>query len=73
GCRVVGRDRAVCAGEDPVPIAGRHSDRAKANYQYLLDNNRLWGKKAQALGWRAPSKENEEKYLKSEAKNKFVN
>ncbi len=39
------------------------SDRAKGHYQYLLQNNRLWGAKAEALGWREPSKEEDEKYL----------
>lgn len=38
-------------------------DRAKGHYQYLLQNNRLWGAKAEALGWREPSKEEDEKYL----------
>jgi regulator of sirC expression with transglutaminase-like and TPR domain len=50
-------------------------DRAKGHYQYLLQNNRLWAAKAEALGWREYRREDDEKYLQSvkEAKSKTVN
>jgi hypothetical protein len=32
-------------------------------FQYLARNNRLWFAKAEALGWREPPKEEQEKYL----------
>lgn len=38
-------------------------DRAKGHYLYLSQNNRLWVTKAQALGWREPTKEEDEEYL----------
>lgn len=50
-------------------------DRAQGHYLYLSENNRLWGAKAQALGWREWRRENDEKYLQAvkEAKGKTVN
>lgn len=38
-------------------------DEAKGHYLYLSQNNRFWGAKAQALGWREPTKEEDEQYL----------
>lgn len=50
-------------------------ERAQGHYKHLLANNRLWGSKAEALGWRAPSKSDEEQYLQSvkKARTKTVN
>jgi len=54
---------------------GEIPDRAKSHYQYLLQNKRFWGAKAEALGWREYRREDDEKYLQSvkEAKSKTVN
>lgn len=38
-------------------------DRLKGHFQYLSQNNVQWFAKAEALGWREPKKEDEEKYL----------
>jgi regulator of sirC expression with transglutaminase-like and TPR domain len=50
-------------------------ERARGYFAYLSRNNRLWFAKAEALGWRQPSKAEEEKYLQSvkEAKSQTVN
>jgi regulator of sirC expression with transglutaminase-like and TPR domain len=50
---------------DEIPI------RAKGHFAYLSQNNLQWFAKAEALGWREPSKEDEEKYLQkvSQARN----
>jgi regulator of sirC expression with transglutaminase-like and TPR domain len=50
-------------------------DRTKGHFAYLSHHNLQWFAKAEALGWREPSKEDNEKYLQSvkEAKNKTVN
>lgn len=37
----------------------------RGHFEYLSRNNHLWFAKAEALGWREPSKEDEEKYLQS--------
>jgi hypothetical protein len=38
-------------------------DRARGHYQYLSQNNLQWFAKAEALGWREPSKADDEEYL----------
>jgi regulator of sirC expression with transglutaminase-like and TPR domain len=38
-------------------------DRAKGHFVYLSRNNLRWFAKAEALGWREPSKEDDEEYL----------
>jgi regulator of sirC expression with transglutaminase-like and TPR domain len=38
-------------------------DRAKGHYQYLSQSNLQWFAKAEALGWRQPTKEEDEKYI----------
>ncbi len=38
-------------------------ERARGHYLYLVQNNRQWAEKAQVLGWREPTKEEDEKYL----------
>lgn len=45
------------------------------HFEYLLRNNKLWGAKAVDLGWRQPTKEDNEQYVKSvkEAKSKSAN
>ena len=50
-------------------------DRAKGHFEYLSRNNLQWFAKAEALGWREPSKEDDEKYMQSikETKSKTVN
>ena len=40
-------------------------DRAKGHYEYLSQNNMRWFAKAEALGWRQPSREDAEKYLQT--------
>lgn len=40
-------------------------DRAKGNYLYLSQNNRLWATKAKALGWREYRQEDDAKYLQT--------
>jgi regulator of sirC expression with transglutaminase-like and TPR domain len=37
----------------------------RAHYEYLARNNQLWYAKAEALGWKIPSEENEAKYKQS--------
>jgi regulator of sirC expression with transglutaminase-like and TPR domain len=47
-------------------------DRAKGHYQYLSQNNLQWFAKAEALGWREPSKEDDEEYLQKVSQERNV-
>jgi regulator of sirC expression with transglutaminase-like and TPR domain len=47
-------------------------DRAKGHFAYLSQNNRQWFAKAEALGWREPSKEDNEKYLQKVSQERNV-
>jgi hypothetical protein len=38
-------------------------DRARGHFAYLSRNNLQWFAKAEALGWREPSKADDEEYL----------
>lgn len=46
----------------------------RSRFQYLADNNQLWFDKAESLGWRKPSQEDEKNYLRAVNKaDKFHN
>lgn len=45
------------------PTADQIPDNQRSYYEYLSDSNRFWFDKAESLGWREPSPEQEQKYL----------
>ena len=51
------------------PTLGQIPVEEREYFQYLSDNNNLWYEKAESLGWREPSQEQNQKYLNEVKRN----
>jgi regulator of sirC expression with transglutaminase-like and TPR domain len=49
---------------DKYPTSAQIPVSEQANFQYLSENNRMWFSRAEALGWREETKEEEDQYLR---------